>query len=169
MLLSQSIAFEKVAIIFGTGSLNLSDSIQSQKVSFTNFGALITYPWFQTDLVSSVLFDISVYESGTFGYLDPTNTSTPHNLGIITTLGFNLGYIYDNDWSLYGGLKYSTNQITGVSGEGLAASVNVEYDFTYVFGMGLSYKKGIMDMYLAHEKITYDSIGIYMTFRQEER
>ncbi len=169
LLFAPLFAFEKVAIILGSGSMKLSDTTQNQELSFTNFGALITYPWFETDLVSSILFDISVYESSNFNYLNPTASSTPHDFGIITTLGFNLGYIYDNDWSLYGGLKYSTNQIVGVSGEGLAVSANLEYDFTHELGMGLAYKKGVMQMYLADERISYTSWGLYLTFRQEER
>jgi len=164
-----SFSFEKVAFIAGTGAISLSSNSNVLDLGYANIGASIYYPWFDTNFISGALIDMMVYEPSDPQAYDPTVTKTPHDLGIITTIGFNFGYLFDNDISLYGGLKYSTNQISGVSGDGFAISTNIEYDLSDEFGIGLAYKVGTLYMHLANKSESYTATGVYLTIRQEGR
>ncbi|MDH5465614.1 MAG: hypothetical protein OEW60_08260 [Thiovulaceae bacterium] len=163
-----SFALDKVAFVGGTGAISLSSNKNLLNLGYVNVGAVVYYPWFDTNIISGALIDMMIYEPTDPQAYDPTLTQTPHDLGIITSIGFNLGYKFDIDLAVYGGLKYSTNQISGVSGDGFAFSLNLEYDFNDQIGMGVSYKEGSMRMHLADKLEHYTSTGLYVIIRQKE-
>ena len=167
LFLTNIYAFDKVAFNVGAGAISLSSNDNILNIGYGNVGATIYYPWFNTELVSGLLIDMMVYQPSDPQAYDPTNTQTPHDLGIISTIGFNLGYLFDNYISIYGGLKYSNNQISGVTGEGFALSLNIEYEFNDEMGIGLAYKEGDLNMYLSDSVEHYNATGIYLIFRQE--